>query len=100
LGNNLRQGGTFDYQRRGNFITGFTQLPQFRDVSNFNVGLFCQQAGLTLEQTQTIAGSYAHLFSGNADPNAPHGLDTRNARFTATGFNIGQSGVFGPPATP
>jgi hypothetical protein len=26
----------FDYQREGNLITGFTQLPQFRPVSNFS----------------------------------------------------------------
>jgi hypothetical protein len=43
---NLGHGGRFDYQRRGNHITGFIQLPQYRDVSNFNIGLFCQQAGL------------------------------------------------------
>jgi hypothetical protein len=48
------QGGTFDYQREGNRVTGLTQRPQFRDVSNVNVGLFAQQPGLTLDETLKI----------------------------------------------
>jgi hypothetical protein len=28
---------------------GVTKFPQYRNVSNFNVGLFCQQAGLSFE---------------------------------------------------
>ena len=47
----LAQWGNFDYQRQGNAITGGTHLPQFVHVSNFNVGLFCQQAGLSLDDT-------------------------------------------------
>lgn len=39
---NVGYGGRFDYQRQGNHVTGFTQIPQYRDVSNFNVGLFSQ----------------------------------------------------------
>ena len=100
LYSNVGTGGTFDYQREGNWFTGYTQLPQFRDVSNVNVGLFSQQAGLTLNETLSAAGSYASIFSSNARPSQPYGLDPRTAQFIATGFNIGQSGVFGPPATP
>jgi hypothetical protein len=94
LGAALGHGGTFDYQRKGGFLTGYTQLRQFRDVSNVNIGLFCQQAGLTLDEILSTSGLYARLFSGNAKPSEPHGLDPRNAQFTTTGFNIGQSGVF------
>jgi RHS repeat-associated protein len=100
LGLNVGQGGTFDYQRQGNMITGYTQLPQFRDVSNFNVGLFSQQAGLTLNETLATAGLFASAFSSNARPNQPYGLDPRTAQFITTGFNIGQSGVYGPEASP
>jgi len=39
---------------------GFTQLRQFRDVSNFNVGLYMQQAGFTLDETLSIAGGFAN----------------------------------------
>jgi hypothetical protein len=65
---NLGHGGTFDYQRSGSLVTGFTQLRQFRDVSNVNVGLFCEQAGLTLDETLSFAGFYARNFSSNAMP--------------------------------
>jgi len=98
LGMHVGQGGVFDYQREGNQIIGllthFDQRPQFRSVSNFNVGLFCQQAGLTLEETLTIAGRFARLFSKNADPTQPYGLDKENAEFTRLGFKAGQSGMF------
>lgn len=89
----LSHGGTFDYQRQGNPLTGYTQLPQFRDVSNFNVGLFAQQAGLTLDQALSFAGTYAGIFSGNARPNQSYGLDSRTAQFI-------QSGLFGPAVAP
>jgi Large polyvalent protein-associated domain 3 len=88
-------GGVFDYQRRGNHIAGFTQLPQYRDVSNFNVGLFCQQAGLSLEETLRAAGFYARNLSSNARPDQPYGLDPRTSSFITQGYNAGASGVFG-----
>jgi RHS repeat-associated protein len=100
LYSNVGTGGTFDYQRQGSLFTGYTPLPQFRDVSNFNVGLFSQQAGLTLNETLSAAGLYASIFSSNAMPSQPNGLAPRTAQFITTGFNIGQSGVFGPPSTP
>jgi hypothetical protein len=50
---NLGHGGTFDYQRQGNLLTGYTQLRQFKHVSNVDVGLFAQQAGLTLDEVLT-----------------------------------------------
>ncbi len=100
LGAALGHGGTFDYQRRGNLLTGYTQLPQFRNVSNVNVGLFCQQAGLTLDETLSAGGLYARALSSNARPHEPHGLDPRNIQFTTTGFKLGQSGMFDGPAVP
>jgi hypothetical protein len=87
LGSNVGTGGTFDYQRSGNFITGFTQLPQFRDVSNFNVGLFSAKAGLSLEKTLTITGNYARSFSSNADSKQPYGLSPRTAEIVRIGYN-------------
>ena len=81
LGTNVGTGGTFDYQRSGDAITGFEQLPQFRDVSNFNVGLFSAKAGLSLEETLTTAGRYAKHFSSNANKDQPYGLAPRTAEF-------------------
>ena len=94
LGLCLSQGGIFDYQRSGNFISGFEHYSDFRDVSNFNVGLFCQQVGLLLEETLKISGKFASLFSGNARPDKPYGLDPRNVEFTEAGFKAGQSGQY------
>jgi RHS repeat-associated protein len=90
------QGGTYDYQRKGNRITGFTQYPQFRDVSNFNVGLLTQAAGLTLDETLSYAGDLAYWESSNYSPNQPYGLNPRTAAFITLGYTYGQSGAFGP----
>jgi hypothetical protein len=100
LGIYLGQGGRFDYQRQGNRITGFTQLRQYKDVSNFNVGLFCQQAGLSLDESLRIAGGYATFFSSNANRDLPFGLDPRTRDLITTGYDIGTHGVFGQAATP
>jgi hypothetical protein len=96
---NIGQGGVYDYQRQGNHLTGFAQLRQYGDVSDFNVGLFCQQAGLPLEEVLEAAGRYARIVSGNAKPDQPYGLDSRTAKFIESGYAVGQSGVFGsrPP---
>jgi hypothetical protein len=95
---NVGQGGTYDHQRRGNMITGYTQLRQFRPIANVNVGLLGQQAGLTLEETLDIAGTYARWRSSNADPNSPYGLDPRTLHYIKRGYEIGQTGMFDPPA--
>jgi len=99
---NVATGGAFDYQRSGNQIlgllgAGFTQLPHFRNVSNFNVGLFCHQAGMSLDETLRTAGRYAWLFSGHYDPNQPYGLPGPTRQFIEAGFQTGQSGAFGQP---
>jgi hypothetical protein len=100
LFSNVGTGGTFDYQRaEGNLITGFTQLRPFRNVSNFNVGLFCQQAGLTLEETLSFAGVYAARFSSNADSSQAYGLDVDTYKYIVEGHKVGQSGVYGPAAS-
>jgi len=92
---NVSHGGTFDYQRRGDQFLG-----QFTPVSNVNVGLFAQQAGLSLEETLAIAGLYARRYSSNARPGEPYGLNPNQLKYTMAGFKIGQSGVFGASATP
>jgi hypothetical protein len=99
LGVNLGHAGTFDYQRRGNVITGYTHLPQFAHVSNFNVGLFAQQAGLPLEQILWIAGKFACNFSNNAKEKEPYCLDSEHQRrYIAAANESGESGAFSPPA--
>ncbi|MGQ0580895.1 MAG: hypothetical protein ACT4O6_03095 [Reyranella sp.] len=97
----LGQGGAFDYQReRGNEDkSGFTQLRQFRNVSNVNVGLFAQQAGMSLHDILTIAGEYAAKHSSNADPTQPYSLNAQTREFIEVGYKIGQNGAFGPAAT-
>jgi hypothetical protein len=98
LGLNAGQGGTYDHQRRGNMITGYTQLPQFRPIANVNVGLLGQQAGLTLEETLDIAGTYARLRSSNADASGLYGLDRRTLHYITRGYEIGRTGMFDAPA--
>jgi hypothetical protein len=97
---NVGHGGRFDYQRRGNYLTGFTQFRQYRDVADFNVGLFCQQAGLSVEETLIAAGQFAHVLSSNAKPDQPYGLDPRTAEFIKAGYQAGQSGTFDDPLQP
>ena len=95
VGRALGHAGKFDYQRDGSFFSGYVQYPQFRDISNFNVGLFCQQAGTTLEETLNLAGTFAKHFSINAKPGQPHGLDSDTAKFIEVGFRAGESGLYG-----
>lgn len=96
----LAQGGAFDYQRERNDEdkSGFTQLRQFRNVSNVNVGLFAQQAGFSLHDILTLTGEYAAKHSSNADPTQPYGLHPQVKEFVEVGYKIGQSGAFGPAA--
>jgi hypothetical protein len=96
LGLNVAQWGNFDYQRQGNAITGGIHLPKFVHVSNFNVGLFCQQAGLSLDDTLQFAGTYACLRSKNSDPNRPHCLNAEQLEYITAGYKTGQSGIFDP----
>jgi hypothetical protein len=94
-------GGRFDYQRGGNQMLGtfapnlaYTQYRDYRNVSNFNVGLYCQQAGLSIHETLSVAGTYASLFSSNHAANMPYGLDPVTAEFIAEGFAAGKRGIF------
>ncbi len=93
----LSQGGTFDYQREANPNGGYTQLPHYRNVSNFNVGLYSQQAGLTLHETLSIAGIYARFGSSNARPEEPYALHPDTRHYTEYGYEVGRSGLFGTP---
>lgn len=89
----------FDYQRSGNYVTGLNQLPQFRDVSNFNVGVYMQQTGQFLEEdTLSIAGTFAKYFSSNYMPDKPYGLDPRTAALIGVGYRTAASGAFGNAA--
>jgi hypothetical protein len=95
----IGQGGTFDYQRRKYQFgkDGLTQLRQFRDVSNFNVGLFSHQAGLPLVVTLELAGRYAGENSSNYRPDQPYGLDPQTRELIERGYEAGKSGVFNAP---
>jgi hypothetical protein len=98
IGAAVGQAGAFDYQRNGNRLTGLTQLPEFRDVSNFNVGLYMQQTEQFSEkETLSLAGTFARYFSSNYMSDQPYGLDPRTASFIRTGYRIGASGLFGRP---
>ena len=76
-------------------ILGFTPEPRLQPLSNFNIGLFCQQAGMTLDQTLRIAGRFALLFSSNSDHTKPYGLRDDNRNLITEGYKRGASGVFG-----
>jgi hypothetical protein len=93
---NLGQGGTYDYQRRLNRHgkDGFTQLPQFRNIANINVGLFCQQFGLSLGNALIIAGTYALTHSKNSSWSKPYFLDDDTRKYIEIGYRLGESGMF------
>ncbi len=92
----IAQGGEFDYQRKAAVgeKSGFVQLRHFRNVSNFNVGLFMQQAGAPLWFTLWVAGRYARKYSSNYRPDEPDGLDPQTRDFIERGYAAGESGVF------
>ena len=92
----LAQGGRFDYQRLliPDSVPDYLQLPQFRDVSNFNVGLFMQQVGFPLWATMLIAGKYAEKYSSNYRPDKRDGLDPRTRAWIERGYEAGESGLF------
>jgi hypothetical protein len=90
------KGGEFDYQRVhiDNAPYPYQQVPELRDVANFNVGLLAQQAGLSLNQILTIAGLYANRYASNKKPGSPYGLDPESLKLTVLGYNTGASGVY------
>ena len=93
----IGQGGEFDYQRKAaaGGKDGFIQLRRFRNVSNFNVGLFMQQAGAPLDFALGIAGLYAWKNSSNFRPDRPpYFLDPQTEEFIRQGHAAGQSGAF------
>lgn len=91
---NLGQGGVFDYQRRGNRVLGYRPFQKYRPVANFNIGLFAQQAGLTIDEALKLSGFYASIFSRNARPDRPSGLNDTNEKFIRDGFAVGERGLF------
>ena len=94
----LDHGGSFYYQRRvdDKDPSKFMQLPQFRNVSNVNVGLFMQQAGIPLPITLTVAGLFAFKYSNNYRPDEEYGLDPQTREFIENGYKIGERGLFNP----
>jgi hypothetical protein len=98
VGAHVGQRGIFDYQREGNHVTGFTSWLEYRHASNINVGLFCQQAGMTLDETLAMADRFSSLRSKNHKPDQPFRLDRQTAEFIKKGYEFGESGGFEPPA--
>jgi hypothetical protein len=49
---------------------------------------------LSLGETLIAAGQFARVFSGNAKPDQPYGLDPQTAEFIKAGYQGGQSGAF------
>jgi len=70
------------------------QRPQFRNISNINVGLYGQQAGLSREELLTIAGTFAGAKSNNSNFKEPYGLDPKTRQFIELGYQLGASGKF------
>ncbi|MBS0219400.1 MAG: hypothetical protein JSR91_01540 [Proteobacteria bacterium] len=93
----LGHGGTFDYQRRAYSFgkDGLTQLRQFRNVSNFNVGLLGQQANLSLDPLLLATALYA---AATGSPvfrvDQPYFLDPQTRELIEQGYRIGESGVY------
>ena len=99
LGTLVGHAGAYDYQRKGSIFTGYTQLRHFRNISNINVGLIGQQAGLTLHELLTISGDFAKARSSNSDPADEYGLSAQTRHYIEEGYKIGSSGVYGPAAS-
>jgi hypothetical protein len=94
---NLGHGGTFDYQRRAYAPgkDGFTQLRQFRSISNINVGLFGQQLGLPLQEILALAGYFAVKNSSNRNfTRPPYLLDADTEKYIKIGYDIGARRLF------
>lgn len=94
LGIHLGHAGLFDYQREGSIFTNYDQHRQWRNVSNVNVGLYCQQAGLPLDVTLSIAGTFAAAASDNRNWKAPFFLDPQTAEFIKLGYELGEARRF------
>ena len=56
IGKAVGQGGKFDYQRAGGHFN-----PDYRDASNFGVGVLMQGAGYSWPETAAISSAYATL---------------------------------------
>ncbi|HEX2581807.1 MAG TPA: hypothetical protein VHL08_07520 [Dongiaceae bacterium] len=101
---NLGHLGTFDYQRSspigqpGLATRRINHYPIYRNVSNYNVGLFAQQAGLTQDETLSLANYFASRFSNfKADTKFDStfsSLPAIDLFFMKQGYNDGSKGYF------
>jgi len=109
LGSTLGWGGLFDYQRTG--APGFfQQYPQYRDVSNFNIGVLAQQAGLSEAYIQRIAGLAAAIGSSNSSfslsrpetwqSRAQDWNSLQNQQLIHLGYGLSEQGVLSAPHVP
>jgi hypothetical protein len=100
LGVTLGHAGLFDYQREGNMVTGYVQHREYRDVSNFNIGVLGQRAGIPEPAMLYLAGGFALFFSSNAMPDKPYFQDPRNVYFIQSGYAAARSGAFDQESLP
>jgi hypothetical protein len=63
---------------------------QFRDVSNFNVGLFTSSAGLSLEQTMNMTKFIGEMSNYGSAPLGPNGVPARTEEFIRMGWFEGK----------
>ncbi len=79
------QGGTFDDQRSGNWIAGFTPNSSMVDISNVNVGLWGAGAGETYEGVMSLRNNFGTTFSNNFGTSSW----ATGSFWTTVGFNLG-----------
>lgn len=89
IGTAVGQGGLFDFQRSGDvFYTKYT------DASNYGVGVLMNGAGFSWQDTLSIAGGYASLYSRQ-------GLTSQLTTWWLNGYRAATSGkIPQPPITP
>jgi hypothetical protein len=103
LGASLGTYGFFDYQRKG--FPGSTPMyySQYRDLSNFSIGVFGQQAGMSETAIARIAGLFAGLFSSNAHPgfsDPQNWMALQNREMIHLGYSLSAQGAFAQPRVP
>ena len=99
LGVNLGHAGTFDYQRRGNMIAGYTQPNTPMSRISMWVCLPNRRACHSGNSGGSLANSPA-ISRATLKRMSPYCLHPEQLQYITMGYKTGQSGMFDPPATP
>jgi hypothetical protein len=102
LGSNFLWGGTYDYQRQG--VPGFF-YGQYRDVSQFQIGVFTYYSDLPKEVVLQMYGAATRARSSNSSPagqvyNLPAYIPARNREMFELGYYLSQQGYIGNGQVP